>query len=261
MVAGIRRRLNPAEPGDSRLRRIAVISDVHSNLQALRTVLARIEDLDCDRLWCLGDVVGYGARPVECLELVRDKADICIQGNHDALVASGADNSNFNLRSLAAVVHNRQLLNPDQLAWLGALPVCHRESDGTVLAHGSPNDRDRYLITAGDLESVRRADDTESGPGTTFVGHTHQPIIFSVSGPVTAPRGRCELPAGERIVVNPGSVGQPRDGDPRAAFLWWDQGDDALHFERLEYDLEAARQEILDAGLPARLGDRLREGR
>ncbi|RKZ13671.1 metallophosphoesterase [bacterium] len=249
------------ESGESRLVRIAVISDVHSNLQALQTVLARIDELGCDHLWCLGDVVGYGARPVECLELVRDRADICIQGNHDALVAKGGDNTYFNPRSLAAVAHNRQLLDPDQLAWLGALPTRHLEADGTLLAHGSPDDRDRYLITAGDLESVRRTDDAGAGPGLTFFGHTHQPVIFSASGPVTAPRGCCALPSGERILVNPGSVGQPRDTDPRAAFLWWDRGDNDLHFERLEYDLEAARQEILDAGLPPRLGDRLREGR
>ena len=199
------------------------------------------------------DCVGCGTG---CYERLVDGPN----DTHGSVPVAAAGND-LNLRSLAAVAHNRQLLDPDQLAWLGALPVCHREKDGTLLAHGSPDDRDRYLITAGDLESVRSADDAKLGPGTTFIGHTHQPILFATSGPVAAPRGRCELPAGERIIVNPGSVGQPRDGDPRAAFIWWDEGDHALQFERLEYDLEAARQEILDAGLPVRLGDRLREGR
>jgi diadenosine tetraphosphatase ApaH/serine/threonine PP2A family protein phosphatase len=243
------------------LHRTAIISDVHSNLQALRTVLDCIDDLGCDRLWCLGDVVGYGARPAECLEIVRDRADVVIQGNHDALVASGADNAFFNPRSLAAVAHNRKLLDGEQLSWLGALPVLHREDDGTLLAHGSPDDRDRYLITAGDLDSVRRENEVLDGPGVTFIGHTHQPILFAASGAVVEPRGRRQLPAGERIIVNPGSVGQPRDGDPRAAFLWWDHDDGALEFVRVEYDLETARREILEAGLPERLGDRLREGR
>lgn len=241
--------------------RTAIISDVHSNLQALRAVLGRIDDLGCDVLWCLGDVVGYGARPAECLEIVRDRAEIVIQGNHDALVASGADNAFFNPRSLAAVAHNRNLLDAEQLAWLGNLPVLHHGDNGTLLAHGSPDDRDRYLITAGDLDSVRRENEEADGPGVTFIGHTHQPILFAASGPVTAPRGRCLLPPDERVIVNPGSVGQPRDSDPRAAFLWWDHEGGALEFERVEYDLETARREILDAGLPERLGDRLREGR
>ena len=243
------------------MQRIAVISDVHSNLQACVAVLDRITELSCDTIWCLGDVVGYGSRPVECLGLVRDAAAVCIQGNHDALVASGGHNFFFNPRSLAAVDHNRKLLDEEALAWLRTLPVRHQEPDGTVLAHGSPDDRDRYLITANELETTRAAEVATVGPGVTFFGHTHQPVFFSSTGAAKVPLGRQPLAEGERVLVNPGSVGQPRDGDPRAAFLWWDREAAVLNFERVEYDVQAARREILEAGLPERLGDRLLEGR
>ena len=243
------------------VQRIAVISDVHSNLQALSTVLARIDELQCDEIYCLGDIVGYGARPHECLELVRGTGATCIQGNHDALVADGTLELGFNPRSLQAVVHNRELLTESDLDWLAALPTRRDLDGGTVLAHGSPADRDRYLLFSRDLEQVRREQETAVGPGVTFFGHTHQPVCFGGDGAVPEPLGVVDVPPAMRVLVNPGSVGQPRDGDPRAALLLWEPDSGRLTFERIEYDVETARREILEAGRPERLGDRLREGR
>ncbi len=243
------------------MQRIAVISDIHSNLQALETVLARIDALGCDGLYCLGDIVGYGARPAECVALVRGRDAVCIQGNHDALVADGSLELGFNPRSLQAVAHNRQQLDDATLAWLAGLPVRRDLDRGTVLAHGSPQDRDRYLLFARDLELVRRDQEVQLGAGITFFGHTHQPVCYAGAGFAAQGPGAIELGGQGRLLVNPGSVGQPRDGDPRAALLIWDVAADQLRFERLDYDIETARSEIIAAGLPERLGDRLREGR
>ena len=243
------------------MQRIAVISDIHSNLQALAAVLARIDALGCEAIYCLGDIVGYGARPAECVELIRASGAICIQGNHDALVADGTLELGFNPRSLQAVAHNRDLLDPGALAWLASLPTRLDLDQGTVLAHGSPADRDRYLLFSRDLELVRREQEMQVGSGITFFGHTHQAVCFAGSGLAPQVPGPLELPAEGRILVNPGSVGQPRDGDPRAALVVWHRQDRRIVFERLDYDIETARREIIAAGLPERLGDRLREGR
>lgn len=241
--------------------RIAVVSDIHSNLQALEAVLARIEALGCGAIYCLGDIVGYGARPAECVARVRASGAVCIQGNHDALVADGSLELGFNPRSLQAVAHNRELLDAEALAWLSGLPVRRDLEGGTVLAHGSPADRDRYLLFARDLEMVRREQEQELGDGLTFFGHTHQPVCFAGEGFAAQVPGSVAVPPAGRVLVNPGSVGQPRDGDPRAALLVWDLDAGRLDFERLDYDVETARREIIRAGLPERLGDRLREGR
>ncbi|MBE0567158.1 MAG: metallophosphoesterase family protein [Krumholzibacteria bacterium] len=241
--------------------RIAVISDIHSNLQALEAVLARIDALGCGAVYCLGDIVGYGAHPAECVARVRATGAVCIQGNHDALVADGSLELGFNPRSLQAVTHNRGLLDQETLAWLAALPVRRDLDQGTVLAHGSPGDRDRYLLFARDLELVRREQEAEAGDGITFFGHTHQPVCFAGAGFAPQVPGSVPLLPDGRVLVNPGSVGQPRDGDPRAALLVWHRDDRRLDFERIDYDIETARREIILAGLPERLGDRLREGR
>ncbi len=241
--------------------RIAVISDVHSNLQALTAVLERIEALAVDALYCLGDVVGYGARPAECLELVRARATGVVQGNHDALIADASLQLDFNVYSLAAVTHNRGLLSPEQLAWLGALPTSLRPLPGTCFVHGAPGDRDRYLVFLDDLLEVSAALMEDDGPGTCFFGHTHHQVLFDGQSLLRPQPGTVAADPGRRVLINPGSVGQPRDGDPRAAFAVWERGAAQVTFHRVAYDLEGARQDILGAGLPRLLGDRLLQGR
>lgn len=243
------------------MNRIAVISDVHSNLHALTAVLERIDELDLDRIVCLGDIVGYGARPVECLTHVRDRDALCVQGNHDALIADASLQLDFNVYSLAAVEHNRALLSEEHLAWLRALPTALRDGTDALFVHGSPDDRDRYLVFLDDIQAVATELLTEEGPGLCFFGHTHHPVIFDGSSFVRSPARAVVVDAQQRLLVNPGSVGQPRDGDPRAAFLWWEREAGVLHFERVAYDMQGARRDILDAGLPPILGDRLLQGR
>ena len=241
--------------------RLAVISDIHSNLQALTAVWARMEELGIDSIFCLGDVVGYGARPAECLAIIRQNNVRTVQGNHDALIADGSLHLDFNVYSLAAVEHNRKLLTKDDLDWLGALPPSYRHSQKALFVHGSPDDRDRYLIYLDDLQEASASLLEEDGPGVCFFGHTHHPVVFDGQGFLPVRQKKIFLEDSLRMLVNPGSVGQPRDNDPRASFLWWDQEEGTLNFERVEYDNLAARQDILESGLPRILGDRLLEGR
>jgi len=241
--------------------RIAVLSDIHSNLHALSAVWRRIDELGLDDVYCLGDIVGYGARPAECLQMIRDKGVTSVQGNHDALVADGSLSLDFNIYSLAAVEHNRALLDTEAKQWLAALPTTHRLDAEALFVHGAPDDRDRYLVYLDDLqeasESVRQVD----GPGVCFFGHTHHPVVFDGQGFERVKQKTFFFEPGQRNLVNPGSVGQPRDNDPRARFMWWDRQGQTFNFERVEYDIQGARQDILDADLPRILGDRLLEGR
>ena len=241
--------------------RLAVISDIHSNIQALTAVWARLAELGIDSVYCLGDVVGYGARPAECLAMIRENNIPTVQGNHDALIADGSLHLDFNTYSLAAVEHNRRLLTKDDLNWLGALPISIRPEKEAMFVHGSPEDRDRYLIYLDDLQEASAGVLEADGPGVCFFGHTHHPLIFDGQGFIPIRQKKIFLENSLRMLVNPGSVGQPRDNDPRASFLWWDRQEGALNFERVEYDNLAARHDIIEAGLPRILGDRLLEGR
>lgn len=243
------------------MNRIAVMSDIHSNLHALTAVWERIDKIGIDAVFCCGDIVGYGARPVECLQMIRERGVTCVQGNHDALVADGSLSLDFNIYSLAAVEHNRELLSDEARQWLAALPTSYRLDERALFVHGAPDDRDRYLVYLDDLqeasESVMRLD----GPGICFFGHTHHPVVFDGRSFERVKEKTLLLEPGERNLANPGSVGQPRDNDPRASFLWWDRQAQTLNYERVEYDVQGARQDILDADLPRILGDRLLEGR
>lgn len=241
--------------------RIAVISDVHSNLQALTAVLEQIEGLSVDALYCLGDVVGYGARPSECLELVRARAAGVVQGNHDALIAEPLLKLDFNVYSLAAVTHNRALLSAEQLAWLGALPTSLSPDPRLRFVHGAPGDRDRYLVFLDDLNEVSAALLEDDGPGVCFFGHTHHQVLFDGQTLLRPQPGVKGADPERRVLVNPGSVGQPRDGDARAGFAVWERGPATVTFHRVAYDVEGARRDILEAGLPRLLGDRLLQGR
>ncbi len=241
--------------------RTAIISDIHSNWQALRSVWSRIDDLGIDRVFCLGDIVGYGARPLECLGFLQEKGVPCIQGNHDALVGDGSQSLKFNEHSLVAVEHNRALLTEENLAYLAGLPILLQLEDRVFLAHGSPDERDRYLIYRQDFRQVSAAMFRDGGPGICFFGHTHHPVAFDGDGFLSCGPDPIFIDNTEMMLFNPGSVGQPRDGDPRAAFLVWDKEEATITFERVEYDIERAREEILAAGLPDRLANRLLVGR
>jgi len=239
--------------------RYAILSDIHGNLEALRAVLADCEGA-VDSVLCLGDTVGYGPDPLPCVELVAQKAEAIVSGNHEHAVAGRLDLGWFNRYARAAAEWTRERLDDDHRAYLGALPLL-REVAGATLVHASPAQPEEwdYLVTA------------EDGFGAfghfatrwCFVGHSHVPGAWSLgsSGPEHLPGvTRLETERGRRYLVNVGSVGQPRDRDPRAAYAVWDAEGGRLEIRRVAYDHAATRRKILDAGLPRLLADRLAAG-
>lgn len=233
-----------------------MLSDVHGNLEALQAVLADAAPLT-DACVCLGDVVGYGADPVACVEILAERAVALVSGNHDYGVAGRTDPAWFNPYARAALTWTASRLPEDHRAWLGARPLV-AEIDDATLVHASPRQPEEwdYLYTASDGWDAFAAFATR----LCFVGHSHRPRVWSLgsSGPDWDPApGDVVLEAGRRYVVNVGSVGQPRDRDPRAAYAIWDVGARQVSLRRVAYDIVEARRKILEAGLPRFLGDRL----
>jgi diadenosine tetraphosphatase ApaH/serine/threonine PP2A family protein phosphatase len=242
--------------------RVAVISDIHGNLHALEAVLQAVGRERPDELWCLGDLVGYGARPNECCAAVRERADLCLVGNHD-LVALGGNNvdlGEFNPEAAAAARWTRSALNEESRAFLESLePAAERE--GVELFHASPRDPVwEYVLT---VEAALAGLQLASAP-LVLVGHSHVPLAISLrDGELAgdhAPAGTERELAEGRWLLNPGSVGQPRDGDPRAAWLLLDLDGRRASFRREEYPVEETQSEIREEGLPDALATRLASG-
>jgi predicted phosphodiesterase len=239
--------------------RVAVISDVHSNLQALEAVLEHAGREGFDELWCLGDIVGYGAKPSECLAIVRERAAICLGGNHDLVVSGVLDIDQFTSDAGVAARWTRSVLSAEELEVLGKLSP-KGERNGISLFHGSIRDPIwEYVLTADVADASLRAQRTD----LALVGHSHVQLSLSLAksgleGGKAEPGQEVKL-AGKQL-LNPGSVGQPRDRDPRAAWLLLDGEAGWARFERCEYSIEGAQSDILAAGLPTRLADRLARG-
>ena len=237
-----------------------MISDVHGNLAALEAVLAAVDGARPDALWCLGDVVGYGARPNECCELVRRRASVCLAGNHDLAVRGTLDLIDFSGDAGAAATWTRGVLDDGARAFLDSLDT-HTTVEGAELYHASARDPVwEYVLS--DEAAVVTLLLTEAP--VVLVGHSHVALHVSIRGGDVegglAPDGTT-LGLGERRwLLNPGSVGQPRDGDPRAAWLELDQDAGTAVFHRVEYDIARTQAEIVAAGLPAPLAQRLSSG-
>ena len=239
--------------------RLALLGDIHSNLHALQVVEPHLKDLQPDLTICLGDVVGYGAFPSECITWVREHCDSTVRGNHDHFVALASGADRFNTFAFRALAWTAEQLSEEELDWLGDLPYTD-EHEGVRICHGNPIQPEAwlYVITHHDADFIFRS--TEAA--ITVVGHSHlQGCFVEGEGVLPLEPGTAAALDGRRIVLNPGSVGQPRDGDPRAAFALLDTSSETVTPHRVEYDVEAARQAIIDADLPAELGDRLRVGR
>jgi len=239
--------------------RYAVFSDVHGNIEALEAILAEFEGRGVDRWYCLGDIVGYGAEPEACCTRIRELADVTLLGNHDAAVAGRMDYSYYYDAAREALDWCRERLSPENLAWLTGLPYTHRADDDVELSHGSPYKPQEYdyVFCAEQAHDLLRAK-PDLAP-ITFIGHSHLTRAFAVSDDealdVVAPR--FSLKDGFRYVVTVGSVGQPRDYDPRACAGLYDTEARTFEYVRVEYDVESQRQKILDAGLAQNFGTRL----
>jgi len=240
--------------------RVAVISDIHANLHALDAVLAAIDEEGVDELWCLGDVVGYGPRPNECTALVRERVSVCLAGNHDLVVLGKIESAAFVGEAAAAARWTTRVLEPELRQFLDTL-VSRAEVDDAQLYHGSPVDPvwDYVLSERG----ARNSFAATSAP-LVLVGHSH--VALAIADETTglqggqAPDGtEIELGAA-RLLLNPGSVGQPRDGDPRAAWLEIDNGAGRARFRRTDYPVEQTQAEMRERGLPESLAARLSHG-
>jgi diadenosine tetraphosphatase ApaH/serine/threonine PP2A family protein phosphatase len=241
--------------------RVAVVSDIHANLHALEAVLAEIERESPDELWCLGDVVGYGPRPNECCALVRERADVVLCGNHDLAVTGALDLTEFSGDAGAAARWTQTVLDDDHRDWLAGLqPAVKRHQ--AELFHASPRDPvwDYVLSEQVALQSLLLT----QAP-VVLVGHSHVALALSSAGGDDidgglAPGGTERAFAGRRWLLNPGSVGQPRDGDPQAAWLLVDFTREGAVFRRVAYDVDATQVEIRAMGLPDGLAGRLAYG-
>jgi diadenosine tetraphosphatase ApaH/serine/threonine PP2A family protein phosphatase len=240
--------------------RYAVVSDVHGNLEALRAVLADATSR-ADGILCLGDTVGYGADPGPCVEMLAERATACVAGNHEYGVAGRLAPGWFTRHARVAMEWTAEHLSGDCRRYLGTLPLVTEIGDA-VLVHASPARPEEwdYLLTADEGFAALASFPTR----LCFVGHSHVPGVWSIgsAGPAHE-RGAVsvELQHGRRYLVNVGSVGQPRDGDVRAAYAIWDVEERRVAVRRVPYDVETARRKILAAALPSVLGDRLRAGR
>jgi predicted phosphodiesterase len=239
--------------------RLAVLSDVHSNLEALDAVLAHAS---ADRVAVLGDLIGYGADPQAVLDRLRGAGATLLAGNHDLALTERFDLDWFNDVAARAIEWTRDHVDGDAYAMLSSLEPILRD-DGSVLVHGSVRDpAAEYLKDAGAAASSFAAEEFRIG----FYGHTHVPFAYERDRDHAAVRGMAlrdgdslDLESGARYLLNPGSVGQPRDGDPRASYMIVEDGRATWH--RVEYDVESAQRKIRDAGLPPMLADRLGAGR
>ncbi|HEX7244351.1 MAG TPA: metallophosphoesterase family protein [Solirubrobacterales bacterium] len=241
--------------------RVAAISDVHSNLPALEAVLAAAAVAEVEETWCLGDVVGYGVEPDACADLVRERCDVCLVGNHDLAVLGALDVADFSEAAAAAVEWTRETVSDRTLEFLGELAPAG-ERAGLGLFHASPRDPVwEYVLSGEQADGGMDAHPERIG----LIGHSHVALFFTRPqvGETGEPRGAqagdgtlLDLSRGEWL-VNPGSVGQPRDGDPRAAWLELDTEAETVRFHRVEYEIERAAGPIAEAGLPRRLADRL----
>lgn len=248
---------------------VAVLSDIHGNLPALESVLEDIEGTDVEQRWCLGDVIGYGASPDECVERVRKTCEVCLVGNHDLAVLDQIDTSTFSGAASAAVEWTRERISESTREYLTALSPSDI-SHAAALYHASPRDPVwEYVLWPEQAAECLAVQDRR----VSLIGHSHVALFFSIPDEeedrpaVKEARGwqagagtRLEISEG-RWLINPGSVGQPRDGDPRAAWIELDTETWEATYHRVAYDIEQAAAAIEATDLPAHLGKRLFVGR
>jgi diadenosine tetraphosphatase ApaH/serine/threonine PP2A family protein phosphatase len=239
--------------------RLAILSDIHGNLEALETVLAECADLKVDRTVCLGDVVGYGADPDGCIDRVREVADTVLAGNHDWAAVGFEDTRFFNPIALAAIRWTASHLSDARIDYLRERPILSRE-EGVMYVHASPYHPEswHYLFTP----EEGRLGLAYTEAKLCFVGHSHHSFVCTDGGyEEVVGKGTTSISPDERYLINVGSVGQPRDGDPRAAFAIWDREAGELELCRVPYDIPRAQAKIREAQLPGWLAERLAMGR
>lgn len=245
--------------------KVAVLADVHSNLPALEAVKEDLTGTGAVLVWCLGDTVGYGAEPFACLQMLADLGAVMIAGNHEQAACDLAEADGFNPTAAQAIRWTRDELTPETRQGLCELPVNYTPHPGVFLFHGLPGNTNGYLRTVETGQMVfDHLTDRDPRIRVAFFGHTHRPMIFThlPGGPIRMfePTEELILAPGRRYLVNPGSAGQPRNGDPSAQYAIYDLEEGRIFFRKVPYDINTAQQRILQAGLSPSLAARLTQG-
>lgn len=244
--------------------RLALISDVHSNAHALEKVLACLEGEGVDLILNLGDLVGYNAHPNECVEMLQRPGVLNLAGNHDLALIDVELAQNFNIIAYQAIVWAREQVRPEGREFVGSLPLT-REGSGYVACHGTPTSPDSYINYHFQGKKVLKLLDKGLKLRVCFFGHTHRRALWykDIRGkvallPITP--DKMFLDRGQHYLINPGSVGQPRGGNPEAAYAIFDDQEFSIHYQSVAYDVAAAQASIIRAGLPQYLAERLALG-
>lgn len=240
--------------------RCAIISDIHGNIQALDAVLEAIQGLDVDQLYCLGDIVGYGAKPGECIQRVREKCHVVLLGNHDAAAVGKTPADYFNPVARSAIEWTIKVLSPEDAHYLRGLPLLHTD-EYLSLTHATYSDPESWGYIFSTFDARIEFELFEGG--LLLYGHTHYPIVFMQEGSEINYRQVDELflSQSSRYLINVGSVGQPRDGNPDACFLIFDSEEGTMRYHRVPYDIEGSQRDILETEIPRELAQRLSLGR
>jgi predicted phosphodiesterase len=238
----------------------AIISDIHGNLEALKSVIAEIDRIGVDSILCLGDVVGYGPNPNECVDIIKDTAEITLAGNHDYAPLGKIDVSYFNPWARSAIEWTAEELSDSSIEFLLSLPL-KIELDGFTIVHATPYKPEEwnYIVTIGD--AVQNFN--EFATQICFIGHSHVPMIVFLNGSDdyrVANENPLQIESKKRYIINVGSVGQPRDLNPQAAFAVLDNEQNTYELFRVEYDLAQTQDKILATDLPEFLAERLKLG-
>jgi predicted phosphodiesterase len=238
----------------------AILADIHANLTALEAVLRDIEDTGgVNAVWCLGDIVGYGPDPYQCVDLVRQHCSVCVAGNHDWATIRKIGAIHFNTAAGEAVVWTRKQLNSEHVKYLESLPLTIETGDFT-LTHGSPHDPIwEYILTEAEAQESLKYFKT----CYSLIGHSHLPLFFECEKSCTLSKpgaGSVIKLREKRSIINPGSVGQPRDNDPRASYMVYDNELGEITLHRVKYDIPAVQLRMKAAGLPEKLINRLAWG-
>jgi diadenosine tetraphosphatase ApaH/serine/threonine PP2A family protein phosphatase len=241
-------------------KKFAILGDIHSNLDALNVVLDDCRANGVTDFLCTGDVVGYNACPRECIKIIRSLGCPVVMGNHDHYVSSWQNLSDFNPAAAEVIKWTHKQLDEEELSYLRSFPFVSTNM-GITLVHSTMDCPESFGYVFDHLQA--EAHFTHQVTPLCFHGHTHCPMIYEkqVSAVYRIDAQDFKLPLGRKYFINVGSVGQPRDGDPRAAYAIWEPAERMISFRRLEYDIEAAQSRIRAAGLPERLAERLSVGR
>ncbi len=242
--------------------KIAVFSDVHSNLPALEAVLRDIRKAGVARILCLGDTVGYNAEPSACLARVRAACEFVVQGNHDLACADDGSIGDFNEMARAGILYSRKRLSAEEKNYLRGLPLV-KESGGFGFVHASLDEPGEFRYVLSVVDALLHF--SEQGMNVAFGGHTHKPIVWVMGRKrgleIMEAKARVSLAEPGRYFVNVGSVGQNREGEPAACYVLFDPEKREIEYRRIAYDVEAAQERIMAAGLPKILAMRLERGR